>query len=61
MISDPILFTDMEWVLAALATLIALVLLPLARREEKGSPFAERDEEWFHREISSLDTEEDKD
>ena len=47
MTEDPTLFTAFEWVLAAMAALIALVLFSLAHRASPGSPFAERDERWL--------------
>ncbi|WP_299814791.1 hypothetical protein [uncultured Roseibium sp.] len=46
MTQDPTLFTAMEWVLMAMAGLIALLLFAVVHRAEPGSPFAERDEHW---------------
>ncbi|MHA7773366.1 hypothetical protein [Roseibium sp. M-1] len=48
MTQDPTLFTAFEWVLLAMAGLVALVLFALVHREAPGSPFAARGERWTH-------------
>jgi|GEM_PF-2493808 len=50
---DPTLFTSLEWVLLAMAGLIAFILFAVVHRAEPGSPFAERDENWFREEPSA--------
>lgn len=47
MTQDPTLFTAFEWVLMALAALIAVFLFTIVHRAAPGSPFAGRDEHWF--------------
>lgn len=47
MTQDPTLFTAFEWVLMAMAGVIALVLFTIVHRARPGSPFAERDETWL--------------
>ena len=47
MTQDPTLFTAFEWVLLAMAVLICLVLFAVVHRAEPGSPFSERDENWY--------------
>jgi len=46
MTSDPTLFTAIEWVLLAMAGLVALMLFALFHQPGAGSPFAGRDEHW---------------
>jgi hypothetical protein len=46
MTQDPTLFTAFEWVLMAMAGLVALLLFAFVHRAEHGSPFAHRDETW---------------
>jgi len=52
---DPTLFTSFEWVLAAMAALIALVLFALVQRATPGSPFAARDERWLRDKSASAE------
>ncbi|MCV0424440.1 MAG: hypothetical protein K5905_03125 [Roseibium sp.] len=47
MTQDPTLFTAFEWVLLAMVVLICLLLFVVVHRAEAGSPFSERDENWF--------------
>ncbi|PVB63309.1 hypothetical protein [Labrenzia sp. 011] len=60
MTQDPTLFTAIEWVLMAMAGLIALVLFAVVHRAEPGSPFAEREEHWSRDERAARDQEENR-
>ncbi|POF28901.1 hypothetical protein [Roseibium marinum] len=60
MTQDPTLFTAIEWVLMAMAGLIALVLFAVVHRAEPGSPFAEREEHWLPDDSASQDSSEDR-
>ncbi|TYC66921.1 hypothetical protein FMN63_12460 [Stappia sp. BW2] len=46
MTQDPNLFTAFEWVLMAMAGLVALLLFAFVHKARHGSPFADRDETW---------------
>ena len=53
MIQDPTLFTAFEWVLMAMAALVALLLFAFVHKAEHGSPFAHRDETWAREQAQS--------